>query len=296
MPHPPMPTTTMSPRTLTGDGPDLAFLAADATGGMPLVLLHGLSAHSSSWAPVTARFQEDWRVFALDFRGHGRSGHDTGGYRFADYCSDAERLLHAIGEPAVVVGHSLGALVAAELAQRDHPLVAAVFLEDPPLYVVEPAAFAKTGLARAFPVLREHTQRLQSEGAPVESFRDLIAAAPHPAGDTQGDHLLPDALWSRAESLSRMDVDAFTAMLDGRTFAGYDPDRCIGRPGVVVRADPACDPSFRPEDEARLHATSPHLPVIEMPGAAHNIRGDRAARGHYLDTLGQFLERARSGF
>ena len=105
----------------------------------PSYLLHGLSANSTSWAPVIARTAREWRSYALDLRGHGRSARTPGRYRLDDYIDDADRLLQVIGEPAVVVGHSLGAVVAASLAQDRHPLVAAVFLEDPPLYVVDRA-------------------------------------------------------------------------------------------------------------------------------------------------------------
>ena len=162
-----------------------------------------------------------------------------------------------IGEPAVVVGHSLGAIVAASLAQDRHPLVAAVFLEDPPLYVVEPDVFAGSSLARGFAVLRDHIRTAASRGAPIETYRDLLAASPHPGGGRLGDHLHDDALWSRAGALAQTDLDAITAVLDGTTFAAWDPDRPLHRPTLVLRADPAYDAAFQPDHEHRLHRTSP---------------------------------------
>jgi pimeloyl-ACP methyl ester carboxylesterase len=274
---------------LAGTGPAIACTDTGDEHGRPLIMLHGLSASSTSWAPVMERTASGWRSYAVDLRGHGRSARTPGRYRLDDYIDDVDRLLQAVGEPAVVVGHSLGAVVAASLAQDRHPLVAAVFLEDPPLYVVEPDVFADSGLARGFAVLRHHIQRLQTEGAPVESYRDLLAASPHPAGDRLGNHLYDDALWSRAGSLAQTDPNAITAVLDGTTFAAYDPDRPLHGPALVVRADPAYDAAFRPDDEARLHRTSPHVVVVPMPGAGHNIRGDRATRDRYLDVLTDFL-------
>lgn len=281
--------TGIGPRMLPGAGPAIVYHEAGDEHGRPLVLLHGLSASSTSWAPVIERTARRWHSHALDFRGHGRSDRTPGRYRLDDYLDDADRLLQVIGEPAVVVGHSLGAIVAAALAQDRHPQVAAVFLEDPPLYVVEPHVFTGTGLARGFGVLREHIERLQAEGAPIEIYRDLLAASPHPAGDRLGDHLHDDALWSRAGSLAQTDPAAIAAVLDGTTFSIYDADQPLHRPALVVRADPAYDAAFRPDDEARLHRTSPQVGVVPMPGAGHNIRGDRATRDSYLDVLADFL-------
>ena len=276
---------------LRGGGPRVVYDGPLHDRGRPLVLLHGLSASSTSWAPVVDRFGDDWRTYALDFRGHGRSARTPGCYRLEDYLADTDRLLRTVGEPATVVGHSLGSIVAAALAQDGHPLVAAVFLEDPPLYLVERRVFAASSMAPGFAALREHIERLQAQGAPVETIRDLLAASPHPAGDRLGDHLHDDALWSRAASLARTDPEAVTAVLDGSTFETFRPDRPLFCPAMVVRADVAYDPAFRPDDEDRLRATSPAIEVVEMPGAGHNIRGDRATRDRYLDVLARFLDR-----
>jgi pimeloyl-ACP methyl ester carboxylesterase len=281
--------TGVHERMLPGRDPGIAYDVGGNKDARPLVLLHGLSANSTSWAPVIERTSRGWRSYSLDFRGHGRSDRTPGRYRLDDYIGDADRLLQMIGQPAVVVGHSLGAIVAAALAQDRHPLVAAVILEDPPLYVVEPSVFARSGLARGFQVLREHIARLQAERAPVDTYRDLLAASPHPAGDRLGDHLHDDALWSRAGGLARTDPAAITAALDGTTFAAYDADRPLHRSALVVRADAAYDAAFQPDDEHRLHRTSPHVEVVPMPGAGHNIRGDRATRDRYLDVLTDFL-------
>ena len=281
--------TGSGPRVLPAGRPTIAYDIAGDANGRPLVLLHGLSANRTSWAPVVERTASQWRTYALDLRGHGQSDRTPGHYRLEEYVDDVDRLLEAIGEPAVVVGHSLGAIVATRLAQDRHPLVAAVFLEDPPLYVVEPHVFAVGTLARGFAVLRERIASLQAEGAPVETYRALLAASPHPAGDRLGDHLHDDALWSRAGSLAQTDPDAIAAVLEGTTFASFVPDRPLHRPALVVRADPRYDAAFQPEHEHRLHRTSPHVGVVPIPGAAHNIRGDRAGRDRYLEVLGDFL-------
>ena len=163
-----------------------------------------------------------------------------------DYLADVDRHLQVIGEPAVVVGHSLGAIVAAALAQDGHPLVAAVFLEDPPLYLVEPCVFTTSSFGRVFGVLREHIASLQTQQAPIETYRNVLAASPHPAGDRLGEHLHDDAPRSRAGSLARTDPAAITAVLDGTTFETWHPDRPLQRPAWSYTPTPTTTPASTP--------------------------------------------------
>jgi pimeloyl-ACP methyl ester carboxylesterase len=263
------------------------------SGGPPVVALHGLSGVGASFVPLLVRAAHRRRAWALDLRGHGGSGHATGGYALDDHVSDAITLLEAIGEPAVVVGHSLGGIVATVLAQEGHPLVSAVFLEDPPTYVFDPASLAAGGFVALFTALEQAVTDLQAEGAPLEAYEALFAAAPHPLGGTNADRVLADARTTRCIGLQQLDPDVFRAVLDGRTTAGFDPDRPLRVPGLVVRAGDGGDPAFRAEDEARLRATSPHVSVVEVAGTGHNIRGEVAGRERYVALLADFLARHR---
>ncbi len=91
-------------------GLDLHLL--DHGGSGPLVLLlHGFMEHAHAYdfmAPLVAA--EGFRVVALDWRGHGDSAPIGAGgyYHFADYVADLAFVLRALGEPAVLVGHSMG--------------------------------------------------------------------------------------------------------------------------------------------------------------------------------------------
>ena len=61
------------------------------------------------------------RVIAFDNRGHGESGkpHDPAAYSIPIMAEDARRLLDHLGvEKADVIGYSMGARIAAELALR----------------------------------------------------------------------------------------------------------------------------------------------------------------------------------
>src|SRR5262245_46107012 len=156
-------TETMTIRA--ADGTSIAY-ARDGDGdGAPVLALHGLSGMKSSFAPILAAAGGGRSTWAMDFRGHGESDHTPGGYRLADYLSDAQALLETIGEPTVLVGHSLGGIVSARLAQDRHPLVKAVFLEDPPQFIMEAEVFGRTPYAPLFTVLEQAVSKLQADGA-----------------------------------------------------------------------------------------------------------------------------------
>src|SRR5262249_34876855 len=103
--------------------------------GPPLLFLHGVLRCWQDFLPLIPALSLRWQVHALDFRGHGRSTPHTFHYRVRDYVEDAEAiLLRACSIPAVVCGHSLGAMVA--LAAAAGPAAdrcPALLPGDPPL-------------------------------------------------------------------------------------------------------------------------------------------------------------------
>ncbi len=91
-------------------------LALRSAGEGPLLLLlHGLGSSSLDWQAQIERFSEHYRVVALDLRGHGQSMQE-GPFDVATLAADVVNWLDEQPEPAWVVGLSLGAMVALELA------------------------------------------------------------------------------------------------------------------------------------------------------------------------------------
>lgn len=106
---------------------DLKFGGTDE-----LLMLHGVARASRTFSSFITMFPQRFRIRAIDFRGHGKSGRAGDRYRVVDYLQDAIAAVEAIGKPVIVYGHSLGALVAAAVAAERPKLVSAVILEDPP--------------------------------------------------------------------------------------------------------------------------------------------------------------------
>ena len=79
-----------------------------------LVVLYGWGDVSASFQFVVDELPGNWRIVAPDWRGFGLTQWNDGPYWFPDYLADLDALLehYSPDEPASIVGHSMGAIVA----------------------------------------------------------------------------------------------------------------------------------------------------------------------------------------
>ncbi len=90
-----------------------------AGSGPVVVLVHGITSTSATWAKVLPYLAERYTVIAPDLLGHGESAKPRGDYSLGAYASGIRDLLIALGhERATFVGHSLGGGVAMQLAYQ----------------------------------------------------------------------------------------------------------------------------------------------------------------------------------
>jgi pimeloyl-ACP methyl ester carboxylesterase len=102
--------------------------------GEPLIMLHGVAARWQSGVPLMPSLMSRWHVYALDFRGHGKSGRVPGTYQIPSYARDVTRFVQqVIQRPVVIFGHSLGGRVALALAAELPDMVRALVIADTPL-------------------------------------------------------------------------------------------------------------------------------------------------------------------
>lgn len=104
--------------------------------GSPIVLLHGMLGSKSYWGASYDRLAEDHRLVVPDLLGFGDSPKPRSGYTADDHATAVLALLDELGvtEPALLVGHSLGALVALRIAAVSPERTSAVVGFAPPLY------------------------------------------------------------------------------------------------------------------------------------------------------------------
>ncbi len=109
----------------------LRYLAYQGGDGVPLVLVHGLMGRGSTWSRQIPWLRRLGAVYTHDAPWHRGRGvpdpHPICTERFVADLGESVRTLHA---PAVLIGHSMGALHSWCLAAGCPELVAAVVVED----------------------------------------------------------------------------------------------------------------------------------------------------------------------
>jgi pimeloyl-ACP methyl ester carboxylesterase len=110
---------------------------ADEGAGDALLLVHGWTCDANDYAAQIEYFRPHWRTLAPDLRGHGRSAVTRDGYDSRTFARDLIELLDALGiDRCVVVGHSLGGVIASVMAVEWPERVRAIVCLDPAYGVV----------------------------------------------------------------------------------------------------------------------------------------------------------------
>ena len=85
--------------------------------GTPVIFLHGYSDSWFSFSRVAPQLAPEYRAFSIDQRGHGRSTQPPAGYHMRDLAADVLAFMDALGlSRATLVGHSMGSVVAQQVA------------------------------------------------------------------------------------------------------------------------------------------------------------------------------------
>lgn len=101
-------------------------------GGVPIVLVHGLSGYIPMWQKNIGALAQDRRVIALDLPGYGKSDKPRANYSMSFFADAVRGLLDVLEIPrAIVVGHSMGAQISMHLALRAPERVEALVLTSP---------------------------------------------------------------------------------------------------------------------------------------------------------------------
>lgn len=84
--------------------------------GRPIVLLHGVTLSVATWPYQLAALSKEYRVIALDARGHGMSRSDSPGWGIDRMASDVAQVLTKLDlRDVILVGHSMGGMMTQQL-------------------------------------------------------------------------------------------------------------------------------------------------------------------------------------
>jgi pimeloyl-ACP methyl ester carboxylesterase len=236
------------------------------------VLVHGVTSSSRTWWRVGAALAErGYRVLAVDLRGHGASPRTEAGLSIADLAADVAETVGAdpsgSPRPAVelLVGHSLGALVALQLVSVDPGFARRLVLEDPP----GSSSIDWAGLAAG---IEADTRRAATDPAGLR--RDLEAANPTwPPGETE----------RRVADLADCDGQAIAAAL--RAGVPFDLTALLAAaslPTLLLLAEEALGSNLTGLDRKAAIEALPNGSARVLP-AGHSVH--REALGPWLAAL-----------
>lgn len=118
----------------TRDGVRL-YYTDEGKGDPPLLFVHGWCCDHTYWRKQVPLFRRRHRVVAVDLRGHGRSSKPKQDYTMAAFARDLEWLIVQLDlRRPVVIGHSMGGVIALHLAGRNRRPLSSVVIVDSVLF------------------------------------------------------------------------------------------------------------------------------------------------------------------
>ena len=107
-------------------GPSQLDMIQAGDHGPPVVLIHGVGLRADTWGAQIETLAQDYRVYAFDTPGRGGSAPVGENPTLADYTDRFAEAIATLDEPALVAGHSMGALIVLDLGIRYPALVSGV--------------------------------------------------------------------------------------------------------------------------------------------------------------------------
>jgi len=243
-----------------------------------LLLLHGFTSHARTWDHFAPAFTTQYRVVALDARGHGESQWTTDGYAVENHESDAVALVRALRrERVTLVGISMGGRSSYNIAATHPDLVERLVIVDLSPTIAAPGA-----------------QRIQANVAGNDRFATvdeavdayLLGSPNAPVGIVR-DRIRNNLMLCEDGSLTwRYDVALRRGRIN-RPAAGdqWDLLAKISAPTLLLRGSRS--DVLAAEDAQRMVAAIPDARLVEIEDAGHSIAVDQPAR--FLAAIAPFL-------
>jgi 3-oxoadipate enol-lactonase len=226
----------------------------DAGTGLPVLAIHGLGGSAHFFTDLTRLLQPNYRVLSIDLPGTGRS-QASGEISMESWVADLERVIaDRSSEPVVVLGHSLGTMIALRAWQAWPQRIRALVLVG--------------GLPRVRPFIRERLSQRRGALATATTLRGWgIRVVPGVFADStiRGQ---PDLVTSFADRFDAQSVDSYLTCLSILLDANVtDIAPTISVPALVVTGE--VDQYAPPDDVAAFARTIPGAAFTVIPQCAH---------------------------
>ncbi len=251
----------------------------------PLLLLHGLTDNGLCWTRVARAMEGAYDVIMLDARGHGLSDGPETGFSLRLLAEDVAGLIRVLELGQVtILGHSMGAATAAQVAADSPELLRAILLEDPPWN----DTIFQTGPDEEYQT-PEHNPWLQWL-LPLrkQTVAERIAIE-HTRSNWTDEELLP---WAQSKDQLRLAVVQRNLDIALGTTSWRELVPRIQCPILLITGDPERGAIIPPQRAQELTHLWQHGQVAHILGAGHNIRRDQydlfmAAVTQFLSSLPQ---------
>jgi pimeloyl-ACP methyl ester carboxylesterase len=218
------------------------------SGSPPMLLVHGWCCDHTYFAPQAEHFSADHRVLSVDLRGHGASDKPEQEYTMAVFADDLAFLCEQLNvDRPVVVGHSMGGVIAFEMAARHPDGVAAVVAVDAPIIPL-------SALAEEIPAVVEGLKSPEYQDVAHDFVSNLLFL---PTDDPERKAQIVDHMTGAPQHVM------FSAM------------ECIFNCDTAVAAASCKVPALlinaavEVADVARLRDLCPHVMIGQTVGAGH---------------------------
>ena len=240
-------------------------------GSEPLVLLHGITDSAKTYEPLADQISDRFKVYALDFRGHGESDKPDSLYDTDAYADDVRHFIReVVGGPVLLEGHSLGGVVAVQVGATAPELVSGLILEDPPLYFVNGLNEIYTALFEGIVVMATTIQNGSQTSA---HWFEVMANAPDPYSGRPGIETMgEERIRLRLESIGQMKPKALRDGIDGSL--KWDTDAVLAKlkcPVILLWGDPAIGAVMTGEEVDQAVSVIANCRAVQAPAVGHLI-------------------------
>jgi non-heme chloroperoxidase len=256
-------------------GVTLQYADRGRASGMPLLFLHGATDSWRSFEPVLDRLPGTLRGLAITQRGHGHSSKPEDGYRCVNFADDVVAFMDAVDlGAAVIVGHSMGSMVAQRLAV-DHP-----------------ARVAGLVLTGAFRTLYDHCGVREFWDSALVTLGDPIDPAFARAFQVSTLHreIAPELLDVMVGESLQVPARVWRALFSGflETSDFSHELRRLTAPALIVWGE--CDTYAPREDQEALHELIAGSRLLTYSGIGHAVHWEDPDR-FVTDLVGFVCER-----